>query len=60
MSFTLHFPGQSSNAQQRFNICLDCENAIVYPAGQLQCHICKCWMNLKTRMPNQHCPIGKW
>jgi hypothetical protein len=62
MSFGLgiRFPGQASNASSRFDICRACEHAIEYPAGQLQCDVCKCWMNVKARLPNAQCPIGKW
>lgn len=24
------------------------------------CEQCKCWMPLKVKFENQHCPLGKW
>lgn len=43
--------------KERFDICLDCEN--LKPTIN-QCQICGCFMNIKTWMPNQKCPIDKW
>ena len=44
-------------AEQRFNICLECPQLIKLTS---QCKECGCIMNLKTKLPNASCPLGKW
>ena len=41
--------------QRRLAICHACE---FYQNGR--CLKCGCYMNLKTRLETEHCPIGKW
>lgn len=42
---------------QRFDICLNCE-FLFKPTNS--CKKCGCFMSIKTYMPKQSCPIGKW
>ena len=41
----------------RLDICRQCE---FFRARTEQCKKCKCFMKLKTRLKNAHCPINKW
>lgn len=44
-------------AKDRLDICKGCEH---YISTTHQCKKCGCIMNLKTKLPNASCPIGKW
>ena len=44
-------------AAERMELCKACPN---YVALTHQCTQCGCFMNLKTKLPNAVCPIGKW
>ncbi len=44
-------------AQERFEICKVCPQLI---KATSQCKECGCLMNLKTKLPNASCPLGKW
>jgi hypothetical protein len=44
-------------AQKRLDMCLGCDRLIKITN---QCKECGCFMNLKTKLPNAFCPIGKW
>lgn len=44
-------------AQERMSICLSCPELIKITH---QCKKCGCIMNLKTKLENATCPIGKW
>lgn len=48
---------QKLTAQQRFAMCQACPR-FFKPTGQ--CKECGCFMRVKTRMPEQVCPLGKW
>ena len=41
----------------RMSICNDCDRLIKITS---QCRECGCFMKMKTRLKNAHCPIGKW
>lgn len=41
----------------RYDICLGCEK-LYKPTST--CRLCGCFMQLKTWMPEQSCPIDKW
>ena len=41
----------------RLAICMGC---VRYRAWTKQCRECGCFMPLKVRFPEKHCPIGKW
>ena len=43
--------------QYRYNICQGCEK--LYKLTDT-CKVCGCFMKVKTWMPKQECPIGKW
>lgn len=47
----------SETQKKRFDICLACDK-IFMPTHT--CKVCKCFMRIKTWMPNAKCPIGKW
>lgn len=42
---------------RRYDLCLDCPEFIRLTK---QCKQCGCFMNLKTRLSNAECPLGKW
>ncbi|NCV08478.1 MAG: hypothetical protein EBW76_06995 [Actinobacteria bacterium] len=44
-------------AKERLEICQGCEHFIKLSS---QCKKCGCIMNLKTKLPNASCPVGKW
>ena len=44
-------------AAQRLAICAECP---AYNSLTHQCRECGCIMNLKTKLPNASCPLGKW
>lgn len=44
-------------AQKRLAICKECPR---YISSTTQCKECGCIMNLKTKLPNAECPLGKW
>jgi hypothetical protein len=44
-------------ATERLNICKECP---LYIPSTHQCKDCKCFMDMKTKLPNAECPIGKW
>jgi hypothetical protein len=44
-------------AGERLSICKECP---FYISTTHQCKECKCFMDLKTKLPNAECPIGKW
>lgn len=48
---------QTEIAEHRFAICKECPELI---SATSQCKKCGCLMNLKTKLPNASCPIGKW
>lgn len=48
---------QTVVAEERLSICRDCDK---YVALTHQCTECGCIMNLKTKLPNASCPLGKW
>jgi hypothetical protein len=39
---------------ERLNICKSCNG------GKMTCPICNCFVELKTRVKDEVCPIGKW
>lgn len=44
-------------AAERLDICRSCPELIKKTE---QCKKCGCLMNLKTRLNNAQCPLGKW
>lgn len=44
-------------SDKRMDICLGCEHLIKLTH---QCKECGCLMNLKTKLKDANCPIGKW
>lgn len=44
-------------ADERMKICNECPFLI---KATSQCKKCGCFMNLKTKLPNASCPVGKW
>lgn len=44
-------------AAERFDICLGCPELT---KKTNQCKQCGCFMELKTKLPNAYCPLGKW
>lgn len=43
--------------KERMDICLSCDK-LYRPTSS--CKVCGCFMQLKTWMPDQKCPIDKW
>jgi hypothetical protein len=46
-----------SEANARFDICLDCDELIRLTK---QCKQCGCVMPLKVKLKKAECPLGKW
>lgn len=46
-------------ARTRYNICYDCP-AIFFTLGKRRCKHCSCFVELKTKVYDEKCPIGKW
>jgi len=44
-------------AHERYAICEKCPRFFKITA---QCKECGCFMKIKTKMPDQECPLGKW
>jgi hypothetical protein len=42
---------------RRLAICHACE---FYDAKQVRCMKCACFVNLKSLLASEHCPINKW
>lgn len=47
----------ASEISRRLEICRDCE---FFESSSTRCLKCGCFLNLKTRLESEHCPIGKW
>jgi len=45
------------NSIDRMKVCLQCEH-LFKPTRQ--CKKCGCFMPVKVRLSNMHCPIDKW
>lgn len=43
--------------KERYDICLSCDK-LYKPTSS--CRVCGCFMQIKTWMPEQACPLGKW
>ena len=43
--------------ERRLSICKACE---FFEASPMKCRKCGCFLNLKTRLETEHCPIAKW
>jgi hypothetical protein len=43
--------------ERRLSICAKCE---FFEAAPMKCRKCGCYLNLKTRLETEHCPIAKW
>lgn len=48
---------ETSESNKRMEICLGCDHLIKLTN---QCKECGCFMNLKTKLKDAICPIGKW
>jgi hypothetical protein len=48
---------EGETAQKRLDICTSCPELI---KATHQCKQCGCIMNLKVKLPNASCPLGKW
>lgn len=44
-------------SKERMDICKTCIHLI---KTTKQCKKCGCFMNIKTKIDNAYCPIGKW
>ena len=44
-------------ARARFEVCLSCEHLIQLTKT---CKKCGCFMELKTKLQDAVCPVGKW
>jgi hypothetical protein len=47
-----------SEISRRLEICGGCEFFVESP--RMRCQKCGCYLNLKSRLETEHCPIGKW
>lgn len=61
VKFTDLFTGKPRSteelADERFKICKGCEHLFKVTN---QCKKCGCFMELKTKLEQATCPIGKW
>lgn len=48
---------QEEEFKRRMSICRSCE---FFKPRTEQCSKCGCFMKLKTKLENAHCPIDKW
>jgi hypothetical protein len=48
---------ETIESKKRMDICLECDHLIKLTK---QCKECGCFMNLKTKLDNAKCPLGKW
>ena len=48
---------ESGEGERRLNICLSCDRLIRVTN---QCKECGCFMNLKVKLKDATCPLGKW
>lgn len=49
--------GDEDVARSRYEICLECPRLI---RTTKQCRECGCFMQLKVKLRDAVCPIGKW
>ena len=42
---------------ERLEICKKCE---FFDQEKMSCSQCGCYMQIKSRMPDATCPLGKW
>lgn len=47
----------SEEQKRRIAICNRCPNLFTPTRS---CKICKCFVDIKTKLQNQKCPIAKW
>jgi hypothetical protein len=47
----------ASEIERRMDICRDCQH---FQESPMKCRKCGCYLNLKTRLETEHCPIQKW
>lgn len=38
----------------------ECEQCVHFKKFIRQCELCGCWLDLKTKLLEASCPIGKW
>lgn len=51
-------PKVSDNIESiRMSLCMDCPELI---KSTKQCKQCGCFMNMKVKLENAKCPVGKW
>lgn len=48
---------EEETAKNRLSICMECPELIQITN---QCKKCGCLMNLKTKLKDSVCPLGKW
>lgn len=46
----------SDTIQKRINICKSCEHAM----SKNRCKICGCFLDVKTGLKTESCPLDKW
>ena len=44
-------------AAERMKICAGCEH---YIKEENRCNLCGCFLNVKTKVATERCPVGKW
>lgn len=60
-------PSEHPEVKRRRELCFACKMLVLNPVVKafmgnngVQCDICKCFVMLKTKLENYHCPIQKW
>jgi hypothetical protein len=49
----------SNEVQRRQMLCAYCP-LMIETFGIRRCKVCGCPIQSKTRLENEHCPVGKW
>ena len=47
-------------ANERFKICLNCDESFFTSGGRLRCNDCGCYLKEKTSLATQICNLGYW
>ena len=50
---------ETQQSRSRMAVCKECpQRSRVFTVSQ--CKVCYCILELKTKHPTEHCPLGKW
>lgn len=49
---------EQKDAQKRFDVCKQCEHYL--PQSFHRCEVCGCFLKVKCKVRDFHCPVNKW